>query len=106
VGDGGGGVDPRKIAFGIIVKDRAAGSNQQCGSLTFLVAAGTVLNGTVLNGTVLNGTVLNGTVLNGTVLNGTAAFGVFLGLEVLDSDFLTFLCCHIIFLSGWFVLCQ
>jgi hypothetical protein len=38
-----------------------------------------------------------------------AAFGVFFGLEVLDFDFLTFLCCHIIFLSGWFgwfVLCQ
>jgi hypothetical protein len=24
----------------------------------------------------------------------------------LDFDFLTFLCCHLIFLSGWFVLCQ
>jgi hypothetical protein len=35
-----------------------------------------------------------------------AAFGVFLWLEVLDSDFLTFLCCHLIFLSRWFVLCQ
>jgi len=43
------------------------------------------------------------------VLTGTAAFGIFLWLEVLDFDFLTFLCCHIIFLSGWFgwfVLCQ
>ena len=38
---------------------------------------------------------------------GSAAFGVFFGLEVLDFDrFLTFFCCHIIFLSGWFVLCQ
>ena len=36
-----------------------------------------------------------------------AAFGVFFGLEVLDFDrFLTFFRCHIIFLSGWFVLCQ
>ena len=90
------------------------GSNQQCGSLTFLVAAGAVLTGTVLTGAVLTGavltgTVLTGTVLTGTVLTGTAAFGVFLWLEVLDFDFLTFLCCHIIFLSGWFgwfVLCQ
>ena len=65
-------------------------------------------------GTVLTGTVLSGTVLNGTVLRGGkvpyAALGVFFWLEVLDFDrFLTFLCCHIIFLSGWFgwfVLCQ
>ena len=36
-----------------------------------------------------------------------AAFGVFFGLEVLNFDrFLSFFCCHIIFLSGWFVLCQ
>jgi uncharacterized protein YjbI with pentapeptide repeats len=73
------------------------------------VAAGAVLTGAVLTGTVLTGAVLTGAVLTGTVLNGTAAFGVFLGLEVLDFDFLTFLCCHIIFLSGWFgwfVLCQ
>jgi hypothetical protein len=69
--------------------------------LTFLVAAGTVLTGTVLTGAVLTGAVLTGA-----VLNGTAAFGVFLWLEVLDSDFLTFLCWHFIFLSGWFVLCQ
>jgi len=63
--------------------------------LTFLVAAGTVLNGTVLTGTVLAGAVLAGAVLNGTVLNGTAAFGVFLWLEVLDFDlFLTF-CWHL-----------
>jgi hypothetical protein len=41
---------------------------------------------------------------------GIAALGVFLWLEVLDFDrFLTFFCCHFIFLSGWFgwfVLCQ
>jgi hypothetical protein len=42
--------------------------------------------------------------------DGIAALGVFFGLEVLDFDrFLTFFCCHFIFLSGWFgwfVLCQ
>jgi hypothetical protein len=31
-----------------------------------------------------------------------AALGVFFGFEVLDLDvFLTFLCCHFIFLSRW-----
>ena len=36
-----------------------------------------------------------------------AALCVFFGLEVLNFDrFLSFFCCHIIFLSGWFVLCQ
>jgi hypothetical protein len=35
-----------------------------------------------------------------------AAFGVFLRLEVLDFDFLSFFLCHFIFLSGWFVSCQ
>jgi hypothetical protein len=55
-----------KIALWII-KNRAAGSNQQCGSLTFLVGAvGTV--GTV--GTVLHGTVLHGTVVTGIIAAG------------------------------------
>ena len=35
-----------------------------------------------------------------------AALGVFLWLEVLDFDLLSFLCWHFIFLSGWFVLVQ
>ena len=34
-----------------------------------------------------------------------AALGVFLRLEVLDFDFLSFLLCHFNFLSGWFGLC-
>ena len=76
------------------------GSNQQCGSLTFLVAVGTVGAGTVGTGTVGTGTVGTGTARH------YAAFGVFFWLEVLDFDILTFLCCHIIYLSGWFVLCQ
>jgi hypothetical protein len=43
----------------------------------------------------------------GIMAAGITALSVFFGLEILDSDrFLTFFCCHFIFLSGWFVLCQ
>jgi hypothetical protein len=50
--------------------------------------------------------VWRGIVVTG-IVRHHAAFGVFFGLEILDSDrFLTFFCCHFIFLSGWFVLCQ
>jgi hypothetical protein len=54
--------------------------------------------------------VVAGRVVAGRVVAGwvepNAAFGVFLGLEVLDFDLLTFLCWHFMFLSGWFVLSQ
>jgi hypothetical protein len=40
-------------------------------------------------------------------VQANAALGVFFRLEVLDFDFLTFLCCHFIFLSRWVgLLCQ
>ena len=68
--------------FGII-KNRAAGSNQQCGSLNFLVLASVLAS-----------------MLASMLANAT--LGIFFRLEVLDFDL--FLCWHFIFLSGWFVL--
>ena len=76
------------------IKNRTAGSNQQCGSLTFLAAPGVELAWVVLAWGVVGRRVEK------------AALGVFLWLEVLDFDLLSFLCWHFIFLSGWFVLVQ
>jgi hypothetical protein len=45
-------------------------------------------------------------VVAGDIPARTAALGVFLWLEVLDFDFLTFFYCHFIFLSAWLELCQ
>ena len=81
------------------IKNRTEGSNQQCGSLTFLAAPGVELAW---------GVVARRVVARGVVARSVqkAALGVFLWLEVLDFDLLSFLCWHFIFLSGWFVLVQ
>src|SRR5256885_1863276 len=74
-------------------KNRTAGSNQECSSLTFLVAVGTVAGWRVAVGTVLRGTVGTGTASH--YVGPYAAFGVFFEFEVLDFDrFLTCFCCH------------
>jgi len=69
------------------------------------VAGGAMAAGAVEPGIIAAGAVEPGIISAG-IVESNAAFGVFLRLEVLDFDFLTFLCCHLIFLSGWFVLCQ
>ena len=86
------------------IKNRTGGSNQQCGSLTFLAAPGVELAGVELAW----GVVARRVVARGVVARSVqkAALGVFLWLEVLDFDLLSFLCWHLIFLSGWFVLVQ
>jgi len=62
--------------------------------LSFLVAAGTVLNGIMAAGVMTAGIMTAGVMAAG-VMEADAAFGVFLWLEVLDFDlFLTF-CWHL-----------
>ena len=77
------------MKFGLKDKNRTAGSNQQCGSLTFLVGT----QGTV--GADALGRVAFGRVAVGTQKTNQAALGVFLWFEVLDFDLLlTFFLCH------------
>ena len=57
------------------------------------------------DGIMADGIMADGIMADGIMADG-AALGVFFGLEVLDFDFLTFFCWHLIFLSDWVVLCQ
>jgi len=98
--------DERRVVAKFVHKNRTGGSNQQCGSLTFLAAPGAELAWVELAwGVVARRVVARGVVARSVVAR-KAALGVFLWLEVLDFDLLSFLCWHFIFLSGWFVLCQ
>ena len=90
-----GGVNPGKAAFEII-KTAPRGIEPTGRFLdTWLVTRWAVANRAVANWAVANWAVVAGSI------EYNAALGVFFGFEVLDLDFLTFLCCHLSFLSSW-----
>jgi len=95
-----GGVNPGKAAFEII-KTAPRGIEPTGRFLdTWLVTRWAVANRAVANRAVANWAVANWAVVAGSI-EYNAALGVFFGFEVLDLDFLTFLCCHLSFLSSW-----